>query len=90
MNRRKRKPKKAPGDRYSTSAYACAIAKACIKAGVPHWHPNQLRHTKGTEIRKVAGLDAARAILGHRSPAVTEIYAELDQEKANEVMAEMG
>ena len=28
-----------------------AIATACDKAGVPHWHPNQIRHLRATEIR---------------------------------------
>jgi hypothetical protein len=31
-----------------------------------------------TSLRKQYGLDAARAILGHSSPVVTEVYAELD------------
>jgi len=67
-----------------------AIAAACEKAGVPHWHPNQLRHTKATEIRREEGLDASRVVLGHRSPQITETYAEIDTKKAIEVMAKMG
>lgn len=55
-----------------------------------HWHPSQLRHTRATEVRRQFGLDAARALLGHRSPAVTEIYAELDLSKAAQVMEEVG
>jgi integrase len=54
------------------------------------WHPHQLRHAKATEIRREAGLDAARAVLGHRSPAITETYAELDLSKASEVMERLG
>lgn len=54
------------------------------------WSPNRLRHNAATFIRKEFGLDAARAILGHSSPAVTEVYAELDREKATEVMARVG
>ena len=54
------------------------------------WHPHQLRHTKATEIRREAGLDAARAVLGHRTPAITEVYAELDMTKAAEVMERLG
>src|SRR5262249_707366 len=50
---------------------------SCRATAIPHWHPHQLRHTKATEIRRAAGLDAARAVLGHSSPAVTEVYAEL-------------
>jgi hypothetical protein len=54
------------------------------------WHPNQLRHAKATEIRREAGLDAARVVLGHRSPQITEVYAEIDVNKAAEVMARLG
>jgi integrase len=64
--------------------------EAEAKALVPAWHPNQLRHTKATEIRREAGLDAARAVLGHRSPQVTEVYAEVDQDKAAAVMERLG
>jgi integrase len=55
-----------------------------------HWHPNQLRHAAATEIRRVAGLDAARAVLGHRTPTITEVYAEIDVNKAVSVMAKLG
>ncbi len=54
------------------------------------WSANQLRHAKATELRREAGLDAARVVLGHRSPQVTEVYAEFDTEKAREVMAKLG
>jgi hypothetical protein len=42
------------------------------------------------EIRRAAGLDAARVVLGHRSPQITEVYAELDIGQAAEVMAKLG
>jgi hypothetical protein len=35
-------------------------------------------------------LDAARVVLGHPSPAITEVYAELDIAKAAEVMERLG
>ena len=57
---------------------------------VPHWHPHQLRHNAATWLRKEFGLDVARIILGHRSPAITEVYAELDFAKAVEVMHRVG
>jgi integrase len=69
------------------SADRCQACQANI---IPHWHPHQLRHTKATEIRREAGLDAARAVLGHRSPVITEHYAELDVTKAAEVMERLG
>jgi integrase len=89
-DRRSRRPRRVPAERYSVATYGRAIARACERAGVPHWHPHQLRHTKATEIRREAGLDAARAVLGHRTPAVTEVYAEVDMGKAAEVMGRLG
>jgi integrase len=64
--------------------------EACKTAALPHFHPHQLRHAKATEIRREAGIDAARAVLGHRSPQVTEVYAEIDMNKAAEVMGRIG
>lgn len=54
------------------------------------WHPNQLRHTAATAIRREHGIEAARVILGHSKLTTTEIYAEVDQVKAAEVMARIG
>jgi integrase len=62
----------------------------CERRQLPHWHPHQLRHTKATEIRREAGIDAARAVLGHRSPVITEVYAELDMDKAAAIMERIG
>ena len=55
-----------------------------------HWHPHQLRHNAATLLRKEFGLETARIILGHRSAAITEVYAELDQEKAMEAIVRVG
>lgn len=71
-------------------AYAQAVARACVRAGVPHWHPNQLRHSYATEVRKRFGLEAAGAGLGHSKMSATEVYAERDSELAVKVAAEMG
>jgi integrase len=40
------------------------------------WHPNQLRHTSATIMRRSAGIETVRTILGHASAVTTEIYAE--------------
>jgi len=90
VNRRKAKPKRKPGARYKVGSFALAIARACEKAGVPHFHPHQIRHTKATELRREVGLDAARAVLGHRSPKITEVYAEIDMGKAVAAMEKLG
>ena len=39
---------------------------------------------------KVHRLETARIILGHRSAAITEVYAELDQKKATEAIVKVG
>jgi integrase len=86
----KAKPKRGAGERYSPSSYAHAVRAACLKANVPPWHPHQLRHSAATFIRREFGLDMARVVLGHRSPQITEVYAEIDIERAREVMEKLG
>ena len=54
------------------------------------WHPHQLRHNAATRLRKEFGIEAARVVLGHRSAAITEIYAEADRGKAAEIMLRVG
>lgn len=93
-SQRARRPKtnrkRAPGDCYTTRSYYHAVRAACKRAGVPDWHPNQLRHNAATALRKQFGIDATRAILGHSTPAVTEVYAEIDRGKAAEIMGRIG
>ncbi|MFG0331689.1 MAG: tyrosine-type recombinase/integrase [Phycisphaerales bacterium] len=53
--------------------------------------PNQLRHAAATRIRSEAGLEMARAVLGHSTMSVTEqFYAEFDQRAAAELMLKIG
>jgi integrase len=87
---RKKHPKRSPRVQYSKDAYTLAIARACLKAGVLAWSPNQLRHNCATKLRKLFGLDVAAAVLGHRLGTVTEVYAEADFRKAIEVMKQIG
>jgi integrase len=54
------------------------------------WHPHQLRHNAATELRKEFGIEAARIILGHRSAAITEVYAEKDEQEAIEAITKVG
>jgi len=54
------------------------------------WHPNQLRHTTGTKLRREFDLDTARAVLGHSKADTTEIYAERDRRRAAEVIEQTG
>jgi integrase len=63
---------KKPKEMYSRDAYNRTIARACEKAGVPVWTPNQLRHTAATEITAQVSLEAAKEYLGHASISTTE------------------
>jgi integrase len=87
---RKADPRQRPGARYTTRSYCHAIGYGCKRAGIPGWHPHQLRHNAATWLRKEFGLDVARAVLGHTTPVVTEVYAEVDEGKAMAVMARVG
>ena len=86
----KANPKLPPGAKYSRRTYLTAIFRACDKAGVPRWSPLQLRHTAATEIRKRFGLESAQAVLGHARADTTQIYAERDENRAREVMRQIG
>jgi integrase len=71
-------------------AYRNKIFRACDKAGVDVWSPNQLRHVGATRIRQQASLDAAQVILGHSSIATTQVYAEKNVAAAMKIAAEVG
>jgi integrase len=100
QNRAKSRPAKRPGDVYTVESYRRAIAYGITRANaeraktgepeIPSWHPHRLRHSAATRLRREFGLDVARAVLGHSSPAVTEVYAELDGAKAAEAMERVG
>lgn len=103
---RKLDPERVAGDRYTRRSYAYAIARGCDRAFPPpkeldaearkvwrkehRWSPNQLRHTAATELRRQFGIEAARVVLGHTSPAVTMIYAAADEKAAAEIMSQVG
>jgi integrase len=106
VDRRKRNPKRVPKDQYTKDSYRRAIARGSEKANcaahkqqpdvpkeqvlVPHWHPNQLRHSVATKIRAQFGLEAAQTVLGHSKADVTQVYAERDFTLAARVMREVG
>ncbi|MEZ5943219.1 MAG: tyrosine-type recombinase/integrase [Planctomycetaceae bacterium] len=75
---------------YRRHSYTVAVRRACKKAGIPVWRPNQLRHTAATAIRRAADLETAKTILGHSEIRITEIYAERDLDKARQVIAQIG
>ena len=82
------------------------MARACDKAFPPardlaahdvkawqkahRFHPHQLRHAAATRFRRDYNLETARALLGQKSMDAAEIYAEMDMEKARNVMRDVG
>jgi len=84
------KRKAPPRDRYDVASYRRAIRRACQRAGFPIWFPLQLRHSRGTEIRKRYGLEASQAVLGHSELGVTQVYAEVNHDAARRIMGEIG
>lgn len=82
--------RRKPGQRYTTASYRRAIARGCERAGIPKWHPHQLRHSYATAIRREFGLEAAQVALGHRRADVTQIYAERNRELARSIAREVG
>jgi integrase len=104
--KRKAEPNRPPGERYDTRSYYHAVlygirrtnaiarkeaeAKGADPKEIPRWPPNQLRHNAATRLRREFGLDVARAVLGHSTPVVTEVYADLDGAKVAEAMERVG
>ncbi len=96
--------KKKPGANYTTERYARAVASGVMRGNarrellagegnydvIPHWHPNQLRHSFATRVRRKHGLEAAQVLLGHANANVTQVYAERDMRLAAEVAREVG
>lgn len=66
--------------------------KAAVKAHwkAHRWHPNQLRHSFATKVRRAHGLEAAQVLLGHAKADVTQVYAEKNEALAIAVAGQIG
>ena len=82
--------RRAVNNRYTKDTYHRCIKRACLLAGVPHWHPHRLRHNAATFIAQEHGIEMARIVLGHSKINTTAIYAEQDEKKAVGLMAKIG
>jgi integrase len=64
-----------PFDRRTIHRYVAAVAR---RAGIGRVHPHQLRHTLATQcLNRGMSLEAIAALLGHRSPRMTLVYARI-------------
>ncbi len=89
--KRVRRPKLAPTDRYDKDALARALARACKKANVTKFTAYQLRHLKGVELREQFNLETVRAVLGQSTMSMAEHYAKFaDESLARKAAKECG
>lgn len=100
---RKENPRRKPGNRYDSASYGKAVCKAITAARraikqrgddpdkeMPKWTPYQMRHTAATKVRKYMGYESAGAALGHTNMSATAIYAERNQDLADEAARKFG
>ncbi len=60
--------------KYNAGSYRVAIHRACDRAGVQRFSPNQIRKSHAVEVRRKHSLEHAQAVLGHSSLSTTERY----------------
>jgi integrase len=80
VNRRVAKPKRAPGQVWTSHAYNNALKRACRKAGVPILTPYQIRHLGKNELTRRYGVEVARVMMGHEKTSTTDLYGGKDFE----------
>ncbi len=66
------------------------MQRICKKLNISSWSPGRLRHNAGTEVRQEFGVEAAQLVLGHRKLSTTEIYAEKNREKYQQIIRKIG
>jgi hypothetical protein len=71
-----------PFDRRTIHRYVGRVAR---RAGLEGVHPHRLRHTLATQcLNRGMSLEAIAALLGHRSPKMTLVYARISDENVAE------
>ena len=63
-----------PGSMWTTGSYGRAIVRACVRADVPRWTPNQLRKAAANEAADWGNIELARALLGHDDAETTRRF----------------
>lgn len=79
------------GEQMTVHEYRRHLHRAADKAEVPRWSPHRLRHAAGTRVVREAGIEQARALLGHSDSRVTRRYtAGADAEIAAATARQLG
>ncbi len=76
------------GGAVSGEMYSREVAETIELHGLPKFVPYEMRHTGLSQISLEHGRDAARAVAGHTTEAMTARYDHSDLEKAFEVVKE--
>lgn len=82
-------------DCYDVDSYRRAVAYGTKKAReqgieIEDWSPCQLRHSQGTNVRNVLGIEFAQSLLGHAKCDVTQIYAHASRQRGIEAAKKLG
>lgn len=83
-------PQWQPRERYSVNTFQQAVRRACRRAGLPAWSVLQIRHSRGTEVRELYGVEGAASSLGHQRVETSQIYAEKSEQLARRIAREIG
>lgn len=78
------------GRPVSRNHYRDAILAICDRIGIERWNPNQIRHTRATEVSEKYGAMAEAASLQHTAKVAQLVYVERDLKLAERVANEIG
>lgn len=81
-NRPKPNRKIKASNRYVEASYRRCIKRACERANISRWSPNQLRHATASQVQAELGIEAVAAVLGHSKIDTSKIYAKHNLELA--------
>ncbi len=72
-------------------AYRRFIQQAAARAGLPRWHPHQIRHARATEINiAYRDIAAVAAAIGDSPDVAARVYVDPDDEIQMKIAMEMG
>jgi integrase len=78
------------GRPVSRTHYRDDIHAICDRIGIARWNPNQIRHTRATEVSSKYGAMAEAASLQHTAKVAQLVYVERDLKLAERVAKEIG
>ena len=78
------------GKTYSPWSYRRALVRVQERYNLPRWTPHQLRHARANLVRSRLGVEAAQAVLGHRTVNATQLYAGRQLALAREAAEKLG